>query len=898
MTKRICAILIGLLLAFVCLGAQASEPECFKYTLAEDGGVYNVSGQLPEGAAYYWRTRFGLLQIDPNGVYRYQVDTALPEVQSAIAAGKALTDSFTGSYTDHNGWHTREITIALMPNGASRPAGVLVHKLTDLLMPIESRLTGTTDDTTTAALATYLGQAWLTDTGAYAYRLSNTHGSVQRLNRRSRHEELFMLRAVFPSGDVSDFALSVLITGANDAPRLKNIAAAITDGGAPIAGSVLDGGYALGDGRLEAHTFALSAGQSARFGTFTLAANGDYTYALASDHPDVHALRAGETLSETIAYSFTDPDGDSASAALTITINGANDTPTINNAGNSIAEDTETAITGNVVTGNHTLGDGTFAEHRFAWGEGQTADHGTFMPNADGTYSYALNNADASVQALSPGESLTETFPYSFTDKDGDSASGTLTITVNGTNDTPTIPNNAVEIAKNSATPITGSCVWAAYTLGDGALADHRIAWDANQTARYGTFAPNNNGAYTYTLNTDLDDVRALNAGQTLTEIFTYSITDKDGDTDTDTLTITINGVGSCAPVITNKNNDFHVAFNRSNSSFFVLFTLGDGTLAEHAIASVEVDVPDCITLTFNFYDNSNILVELTVDAAAAERALVESNILTTCYTYTITDKDGSRDTGTYILTLTPSLVPRIDNSANAVNANAADAITGDVKTGKIHIGTGDAEHHTFAWSANQQGTYGTFTPSTDGTYSYTINTANSDVSALLVGQKLTETFTYSVTDMDGDSANGTLTITINGMYTPPPPPPAIKPPKIIGNNGVTATESEWLADNSKVFSGTITVEEMPHIISSGLTDIYINTHNVKLASGTYGDIYFMSWEADEIIYYEYRLTRPVVPGSSGTITDSIPFTVSNTGGGVNGTITVTIINDPANDTP
>ena len=46
---------------------------------------------------------------------------------------------------------------------------------------------------------------------------------------------------------------------------------------------------------------------------------------------------------------------------------------------------------------------------------------------------------NAAVQALDDGQKLTETFQYTMQDADGDQSSATLTITINGSNDTPHI---------------------------------------------------------------------------------------------------------------------------------------------------------------------------------------------------------------------------------------------------------------------------------------------------------------------------------------------------------------------------------------------------------------------------------------------------------------------------
>jgi len=67
-------------------------------------------------------------------------------------------------------------------------------------------------------------------------------------------------------------------------------------------------------------------------------------------------------------------------------------------------------------------------------GVAYTGEYGSFTLNADGTYSYTLDNGNAAVDTLNVGDSLTETFTYTMTDGD-QSSSNTLTITINGAND-------------------------------------------------------------------------------------------------------------------------------------------------------------------------------------------------------------------------------------------------------------------------------------------------------------------------------------------------------------------------------------------------------------------------------------------------------------------------------
>lgn len=63
---------------------------------------------------------------------------------------------------------------------------------------------------------------------------------------------------------------------------------------------------------------------------------------------------------------------------------------------------------------------------------------------------------------------------------------------------------------------------------------------------------------------------------------------------------------------------------------------------------------------------------------------------------------------------------------------------------------------------------YGTLTVGPDGSWKYQLNNDHPDVKALGNGQSLQETFTYTVTDADGDKSTANLVITIEGSNDAP----------------------------------------------------------------------------------------------------------------------------------
>ena len=69
----------------------------------------------------------------------------------------------------------------------------------------------------------------------------------------------------------------------------------------------------------------------------------------------------------------------------------------------------------------------------------QAGLYGTLTLNADGTYAYTLNSGLSAVRQLSIGDTLQDVFLCQAQDQYGLTGSGTLTVTINGGNEAPTV---------------------------------------------------------------------------------------------------------------------------------------------------------------------------------------------------------------------------------------------------------------------------------------------------------------------------------------------------------------------------------------------------------------------------------------------------------------------------
>ncbi|WP_344960204.1 VCBS domain-containing protein, partial [Zobellella aerophila] len=195
-------------------------------------------------------------------------------------------------------------------------------------------------------------------------------------------------------------------------------------------------------------------------------------------------------------------------------------------------------------------------------GTALAGQYGSLTLNSDGSYSYVIDEDNAAVQALRTSvQTLSESFTYTVTDAGGLTDSATLTITLTGANDNP-VANNDSTTAVEAGGVANGSA--GSHASGNVLDNDTDVDSDANgesqtvtavlfgETAgevgtalagQYGSLTLNSDGSYSYVIDEDNAAVQALRvSGQTLTESFTYTLTDAGGLTDSATLTITLDG--------------------------------------------------------------------------------------------------------------------------------------------------------------------------------------------------------------------------------------------------------------------------------------------------------------------------------------------------------------------
>ena len=450
-------------------------------------------------------------------------------------------------------------------------------------------VSGTTAGTVGGSTAGQYGVLTLNADGSYSYvRNAGTPGGVS---------DVFSYTITDGDGDPSTATLTISIA---DSPTTLDLPTEGEAGTQVDEAGLATGSAAATDSEFTAGTIAYTApdgpatvtidgvavtavGQtfSGAYGTLTITsiATGaiGYKYELTTN-------TSGDATFDDFAVVVTDKDGDNTPGTLVIDI--VDDVPTARADVDSVKEDGPTVADGNVITGanvadaNTTDGvvdtkgaDGAtvtavaFGATSGTVGSALAGTYGSLTLNADGSYSYTLNNDDPRIQGLDSDDSLTEVFTYTITDGDGDPSTTTLTITINGSDDIITInglnaqgPDLVVDeddLADGSSPDAAALTQSGSFTVNglDGIASIKIQGTEAfvgqTFTTAYGKFtitsisAPADGNAtaitvgYSYVLT---DNTAHANAGgeNFLTELFDVEVTDTDGSTDTDQVEVRI----------------------------------------------------------------------------------------------------------------------------------------------------------------------------------------------------------------------------------------------------------------------------------------------------------------------------------------------------------------------
>ena len=253
---------------------------------------------------------------------------------------------------------------------------------------------------------------------------------------------------------------------------------------------------------------------------------------------------------------------DGTSQIIRITIEGVDDVPTISGDITKLIDNTTATSTGTLTISDLDLGQSSFQDQTNAAGS-----YGTFSITS-GAWTYQLDTTLPVVQALNVSDpDLTDTFTVTT----ADGTTQTVTISIDGTNNLPTVTGtSAATIQEGTAT--TDTTTTSTYTLtisdpdpGEGAFQTGQTG--VTGTGNYGSLDLTVSGAqgnWIYTLDNTLTAIQALADGNSVTD--TISLLTDDGNSGTHDVTITIQGTND-APVLDNSGSMTLTAINSGTTT-------------------------------------------------------------------------------------------------------------------------------------------------------------------------------------------------------------------------------------------------------------------------------------------------------------------------------------------
>ncbi|NMN79663.1 VCBS domain-containing protein, partial [Pseudomonas sp. KD5] len=700
-------------------------------------------------------------------------------------------------------------TLWSLDDGTSLSTATKVYAPADLLVQDTSRIEATSSDSSLNG-----AKIWITSDGKVGYDAATLSTAfktqLQSLAAGASLTDSFTYAIRLGNGTLSWATAQVQFAGMNDSVTMNiGVQAGTVTEDAPTTPSTTDslsttGTIAFSDVDLsDTHTasFVAAGGNTTALGNFSLAsvveaanaANGTVNWTYTVNNAAAQYLAQGQTATETYVVTLNDGHGSSTTQNVIITITGTNDQVHITSGaqtGDAKEDSGDYAANGSITFTDADLID----THSVTVTPGASGYLGSFTTDplhdstgtGSGSLGWHFTVDNAAVQFLGEGQTLTQTYNVAI----GDGTVQTVTITITGTNDRPTLAiadtTGAMSEGNGTATlSDSGALSFADVDNIDVVTVSHtsngNIAWSGGTldagvaSALVAGFSVDHN-SWDYSTSQNLD---FLGAGETITFSYKVIATDNSGTANAasamQTVTITITGSND-APVLSfATGNDAGAVQEDTSLSVSGQFSSTDidhAATATWSIAgsntgtygSIAVDGAGKWTYT---------LANGTDGVASAVQSLKVGETHNEVFTIQVSDGLGGVDTQQVTVTVTGSNDAPVLSFASGSDAGNVQEDTTLSVSGQFS--SSDIDHNaTATWSiaGSNTGTYGSIAVDGAGKWTYTLANGTdgvaSAVQSLQAGESHNEVFSVQVSDGLGGVDTQQVTVTVTGSNDAP----------------------------------------------------------------------------------------------------------------------------------
>ncbi|MFB2674091.1 VCBS domain-containing protein [Shewanella xiamenensis] len=787
---------------------------------------------------------YGMFSLDADGQWYYSADNSQTAIQQ-LKAGETLTDSLT---VQSVGGTTHTVTVTITGSNDAPVLTAQSQSITEDGSKLSGQMVATdvdTGDTLSFSLANAVDGFTLNADGSYSFDPSNA--AYQHLAAGQTETLSIPITVTDSSGATSTANLTITLTGSNDGALISG-----TDTGAVTEDTQLttSGQLTVTDIDDQESAFTAQAKTAGSYGSFTLAADGHWTYTLDNKNIAVQALGQNAILTD----SLTVQSVDGTTHTVTVTINGHDDGAVITGVDSGTVTEDANLTAGQLEThGQLTISDPDAGQDHFTAQTHVAGSYGMFSLDADGQWYYSADNSQTAIQQLKAGETLTD----SLTVQSVGGTTHTVTVTITGSNDAPVLTAQSQSITEDGS-KLSGQMVATDVDTGDTlsfSLANAVDGFTLNADGSY-SFAPAN---ATY---------QHLAAGQTETLTIPITVTDSTGATSTANLTITLTGSNDGALIsgtdagtvtedtqLTTQGQLTVTDIDDQESAF----TTQANTAGSYGSFTLATDGHWTYTL-----DNKNSAVQALGQNATLTDSLTVQSVDGTTHTVTVTI--NGHDDG--------AVIAGVDSGTVTEDANLT---AGQLKTrGQLTISDPDADQDHFTAQTNVAGSYGTFSLDQAGHWTYVSDNSQTAIQQLKAGETLTD----SLTVQSVGGTTHTVTVTITGSNDAP----------VLTAQSQSVTEDGSRLSGQMVATDVDTGDTLTFSLANAVDGFTLN------ADGSYSfdptDAAYQHLAQGQTETLSIPITATDSAGATSTANLTITLTGSNDGAVISGTDASTVTED------